>query len=342
MDPKNLPDFNMSGETVSGILASNDTEFGEIRSLARRFIEEAVDQERERTTSSIIDLRAFPLSLWFLKVLGIRVLTTRVINRTRDILENELRSSRTSSEDVLYYAHALEIPCDLDQDTSHFIIPVGAFITLSSRISGSRYRLVNQGVDRGKVICSRELLSKLLREAFVRKAFDYLSRIEREKGEKIMAGAEEILASIRQLVEEKGLTQEISLGSVDSSLFPPCISEYISQMKDGVNLPHMARFTLVSFLHKIGMNSEEIIALFRTAPDFKEKLTTYQVNHVTGETSSTEYSPPKCSVLQSNHLCYRGEDPICNSKWLKHPLQYYTFKKTKPLRKAPFNNFQKS
>ncbi len=341
METTQIPDFRMDGTRISGILISNDPENGEIRSLARRFIEETIDGGRERTTTSIKDLRAFPLTIWFLKALNINVLTTRVINRTRDILEAELRSTRTGSEDILSYAGAMGINCELSLDEERYLIPVTQFITFSSRISGPRYRLVNQAVSNGKVLCSRELASKIIRESFVRKAFEAYSSITREDAVNNTGPAKEILDDLMKMIEERGITQDVQLGTVDYAIFPPCIKEYISQMKDGVNLPHMARFTLVSFLHKVGMNSDEIIALFRTAPDFKEKLTTYQVNHVTGQTSSTEYSPPKCTVLQSNHLCYRGEDTICNSKWLKHPLQYYTFKKNKPLRKAPFNNLEK-
>lgn len=341
METAQIPDFRIPGSRISGILLSNDSESGELRSLARRFIEETIDGARERTTTSIRDLRAFPVTIWFLKALDINVLTTRVINRTRDILEAELRSSRVTSEDIESYAEAMGIQCNISLEDERYLIPVTQFITFSSRISGPRYRLVNQAVKHGKVICSRELTSKIIREAFVRKAFEAYSAISREDAISNTTPAKEVLDDLRKMIEERGITQDVKLGSVDYDIFPPCIKEYISQMKDGVNLPHMARFTLVSFLHKIGMNSEEIIALFRTAPDFKEKLTTYQVNHVTGQTSSTEYSPPKCTVLQSNHLCYKGEDTVCNSKWLKHPLQYYTFKKMKPLRKAPFNNLEK-
>ncbi|HLH86444.1 MAG TPA: DNA primase regulatory subunit PriL, partial [Thermoplasmataceae archaeon] len=217
-----------------------------------------------------------------------------------------------------------------DVETGMFTVPASTFITYSSRLSGPRYRLLYQSVSRGFVKCGRELLAKLAREAFVRSAMQIYSRIEKSDALEALAGFSEYLDEIRLALEKSGISHTIELGDVDYALFPPCVKTYLSQMHDGVNLPHLARFTLVSFLHKAGMSSEKIIELFRTAPDFNERLTTYQVNHITGTISSTEYSPPKCAVLGSNHLCYKGNDPLCNQPWLKHPLQYYSVKKGKP------------
>ncbi|MCL5440233.1 MAG: DNA primase, partial [Candidatus Thermoplasmatota archaeon] len=69
-------------------------------------------------------------------------------------------------------------------------------------------------------------------------------------------------------------------------------------------------------------------------PDFNQRITEYQVDHVTGQISGTEYSPPKCEVLRSNHVCYWGEDKLCHQEWLRHPLQYYAVKKKSNSKKA--------
>ena len=336
-----LLSFTLTAPDVLKIYGSNDSESERIRNSARRFIIESLRKDEERTITTLQDISAFPLTLWILKAIDINILTTRVVNLTRDILEDELRSRRTGTEDVMAYAASLGIHSQFEDAVGTFTVPVSEFIVYNSRISGPRYRLVNQAVIKGRVVCARDTLCKIIREAFVSRAFLYLSAISREEAQSAMASAGDLINSLKELIEKTGLTREVALGEVDSSIFPPCIKEYISQMQDGVNLPHMARFTLVSFLHKIGMEKENIMGLFRTAPDYNEKFTSYQVNHVIGETSSTEYSPPKCTVLQSNHLCYKGEDAICNSTWLKHPIQYYTFKKRKS-GKPSFNNLKKS
>lgn len=337
----NLLSFALSDRDILRIYRSNNSESQRIRNSARRFVIESLRKEDdERTITTLEDISAFPLTLWILKAIDINILTTRVVNLTRDILERELSSRKTGIEDVIAYAFSLGLHPQFDDTSETFMIPVSEFIVYNSRVSGPRYRLVNQAVIRGRVVCTRELMCKIIREAFVSRAFSYLSTISRESAQSALNSAGDLICSLKELVEKTGLTREVTLGEVDSSIFPPCIKEYISQMQDGVNLPHMARFTLVSFLHKIGMEKENIMGLFRTAPDYNEKFTTYQVNHVIGETSSTEYSPPKCTVLQSNHLCYKGEDTICNSTWLRHPLQYYTYRKRKS-GKSSFNNLKK-
>ena len=60
--------------------------------------------------------------------------------------------------------------------------------------------------------------------------------------------------------------------------------------------------------------------LFATAPDFKESFTRYQVEHITGTTSNTKYSPPKCDTLVSSGVC-PGPNALCRQ--IRHPLSYY-------------------
>jgi len=79
------------------------------------------------------------------------------------------------------------------------------------------------------------------------------------------------------------------------------------------------------------------------APDFREDLTRYQVEHITGVTSGTAYSPPSCQAMQTFGICYDPDD-TCRSRKkdgsarVTHPLNYYRFKvwlKTRPPLGAP-------
>ena len=60
--------------------------------------------------------------------------------------------------------------------------------------------------------------------------------------------------------------------------------------------------------------------LFATAPDFKEAFTRYQVEHISGKTSGTQYSSPKCDTLVSSGVC-PGPNALCRQ--IRHPLSYY-------------------
>jgi len=97
----------------------------------------------------------------------------------------------------------------------------------------------------------------------------------------------------------------------------------LAQIQNHENVPHMGRFAIVSFLHHIGMNNEEIYRVFGDVPDFAADVTKYQIEHITGTTSATEYTPPECSTMKSYGIC-PGPDRICLR--IRHPLSYYRIK----------------
>ena len=100
---------------------------------------------------------------------------------------------------------------------------------------------------------------------------------------------------------------------------PPCFRYHLTNLQSGVNLPHPARFFLTTFLTALGLNSKQIMQLYATAPDFRESVTRYQVEHITGKISGTEYDSPSCKPLISQGVCPGGDD-ICQE--ITHPIGY--------------------
>lgn len=250
---------------------------------------------------------------------------SRFLIHMRDRYELNLRS--LDAEGIEENLNDLGLTVTYDIESDQFSIPFYNYIRHTRHLSGAPYRLVFQTMNNGDIWLRKDVIAKIAREAYVSKLRNMFQSIPTDihgKVSELLNGIPQIIA---QLYNSKIKNSTFELGEVDSSLFPPCIKEFIKEMQDGVNLTHMARFTLVSFLHHIGMQNEGMIELFKTAPDYNERMTVYQVNHISGESSGTEYSPPKCSVLSSNHLCYKENDSLCNQEWLKHPLQYYTLKK---------------
>ncbi len=319
--------FDTNKESVTLLLGSNDEQMYKVRKNAYRLIIGSLTDDEDHGIRDPEDLSCLPLALWILRYINESILTSRTINFVRDFIERYLNSGKVSDEDLEFISRVFSLTIDYDLEDEHFLIPVGQFISNVARLSGYNHRLIYQNLDHGLVRCRRPLVAKVIRETFVKQAFAAYDSIDPDATAEILAPIYEEVDEIINKLKSSGIKVNVDLGSVDFSMFPPCIKEYISEMREGINLPHLARFTLVSFLHKIGMDNPSMVELFKTAPDFNERLTTYQINHITGQISSTEYSPPKCSVLLSNHLCYKGDDPICNKEWLKHPLQYYTFKK---------------
>lgn len=321
LDPENFEKTRW----VEGTIQSNEPNKARIRKESEVFIKGVIEDDSEKNIVGV-GTDAFTLSLWILAAIDENVLTARVINQQRDIIERELLKL-DDPEDIEEYAKTIGLDVTYSVIDEVFMIGFDAFLKNTRRLSDSKYRLIYQPLKGGNIYASTKVMAKVIREFFVAKAFEIVDGIDHDIAVKALGDMAEFAAAMKKLYKEISAKRRIDLGSVDVKLFPPCIRQYMNEMKDGVNLPHLARLTLASFLHKVGMENKEIADLFKTAPDYDEKITLYQISHITGEISGTEYSPPKCTTLQTNHICYKGNDPLCNQEWLKHPLWYYEIKK---------------
>jgi DNA primase large subunit len=112
---------------------------------------------------------------------------------------------------------------------------------------------------------------------------------------------------------------------LDVEKLPPCLKSILAAIQSGENVPHMGRFALVAFLSSLKLNINDIMKLFSSAPDFEEDKTRYQVEHITGNISSTKYTPPGCDKMRTYGICPTEEiDEICKRK--RHPMSYYRAK----------------
>ena len=310
---------------VKETVQSNEPAKARIRKESESFIRGVIEDDSEKNVVGA-GTDAFTLSLWILAAIDENVLTARVINQQRDVIERELLKL-VNPEDIEEYARNIGLDITYSVIDEVFRIGFDTFLKNTRRLSDSKYRLIYQPLKGGSIQASSRVIAKVIREYFVAKAFEIVDGIDHTAAVESLGDKAEFAASMKKLYKEVSAKRKIDLGSVDVKLFPPCIREYMSEMSSGINLPHLARLALASFLHKVGMDNRDIADLFKTAPDYDEKTTLYQISHITGEISGTEYSPPKCSTLQTNHLCYKGNDTLCNQEWLKHPLWYYEIKK---------------
>ena len=70
------------------------------------------------------------------------------------------------------------------------------------------------------------------------------------------------------------------------------------------------------------MEIEDIIEFYKNAPDFNEKVTTYQLEQLSGEVGSgIKYNCPSCSNLDTKGLCYKTEE--CGK--IVNPIQFKSF-----------------
>ncbi|MBN2111302.1 MAG: DNA primase regulatory subunit PriL [Methanosarcinaceae archaeon] len=192
------------------------------------------------------------------------------------------------------------------------------YIRLAGTLKATEWKLVNRKLDSGYVNVSKDEFARLLQEGVK-------NRIEGSlpvsvPGE-IVQACEPYLEEIRAALHERKTTfgDGSEFGSVESELFPPCITYAISQTRAGVNLAHSMRFAMTSFLLTVGMSVDDILNLFTSSPDFDIEKARYQVEHIAGA-SGTSYKPPSCATMQTYGNCY-SPDGIC--KKIKHPLGYY-------------------
>jgi len=183
-----------------------------------------------------------------------------------------------------------------------------------------KWKLVNRMLTQGNVYLTRNETARLLSEE-VRRHVE--KRLEIKELPKLPQKITEIAEKLKNLTLEKVSKAEMEgiPKTIKRDAFPPCIKALYDAASKGHHISHIGRFTLTSFLVNIGMPTENIIELFKNFPDFNERMTRYQVEHIAGERGSrTRYKPPKCETLKTHGLCTKP-DETC--KKANHPLIYY-------------------
>lgn len=191
------------------------------------------------------------------------------------------------------------------------------FLRLASSLDQKSWALAIQDVKKGVVRLQGVDAFRLFEEAYhAALANEFPLAISEPVYEAISGGAER-MAKLVGVTRSKFEGEE---GILDEGSFPPCIQHLLEMTGSGKNVPHMGRFTLVAFLHTIGYDKGGMISLFSRWPDFNVQKSMYQIQHITGETSGTEYTPPTCATMKTYGICY-NPDALCQT--IRHPLSYY-------------------
>jgi DNA primase large subunit len=211
---------------------------------------------------------------------------------------------------------------DADEDVApyEFKLHFTDYLRNTVNLRDKKWKLVNRPLAYGNVYLTRNEAARLLSEE-VRRHIE--KRLEIGELPKLPQKIANMVEMLKTLTLEKVSKTEIEgiPKTVKPEAFPPCIAALYEAAKRGHHLPHVARFTLTTFLVNIGMPAENIIDLFRNTSDFNERLTRYQVEHIAGERGSrTRYKPPKCQTLQTHGIC-TNQTELC--KKVRHPLSFY-------------------
>ncbi|MFC6863466.1 DNA primase regulatory subunit PriL [Halomicroarcula sp. GCM10025817] len=222
------------------------------------------------------------------------------------------RAERVSLADLLA---EFDLAGAVHEAGSGYRVDVGTYLDLAADQRGDRWRLVNRPLSAGQVRVPAEDLHVLLKQAIRHRVEDGLPF---DVPDAIATELDAEVEYLREVLADLDLTREID--TVVPELFPPCMQHLLDQVQKGAHLEHHSRFAIAAFLTGIGMTTDEIVDLFQVNPGFGEEATRYQVDHIRGDTSPTEYSTPACSTMQSYGDCVNKDD-LCAT--ISHPMAYY-------------------
>lgn len=186
------------------------------------------------------------------------------------------------------------------------------------------WKMINRGMKNGYIKMSHKDLARIIQEAL-------RARINQELDSRTCSKAiyKTFSSDIQRfqnmvMIHRKNI-ESAPIGKLDIKKLPPCMKNILTAIQAGENVPHMGRFALVSFLNSLKLSNNEILKIFSSAPDYEEEKTRYQVEHITGSSSSTSYTPPGCDKMRTYGICSIEEiDDLCKKK--RHPLSYYRAK----------------
>jgi len=244
--------------------------------------------------------------------------------RYSELIENEDDARKKYVLGIL--SADLGIKADISELSSNSIkVHVSSYLRASSRIKSEKWRLINQDLIKGYVELTESdyirVIEEFLRDRLVEKI---------EIDDEVKKILEPYLKEIEPIIfSEKEKIGKVKFDKIETECFPPCMKKILSDLKAGINLPHTARFAITSFLINIGLDVDDVMALFRSAPDFREDLTRYQVEHIAGA-KGTEYDCPACDTMRTYHNCYvecKTYHPLSKYEECMRRLTYKTGKK---------------
>lgn len=266
----------------------------------------------------LMEVLSYPYARMLVSTVDDRLLTRRYA--LAEAVRANLRLGEESQSSVIGVASELGVNGTIidGQLRMHF----SDFLRHATRIKSREWKMINNELFSGFVLLPEVRFRRVLQNALQ----DRLeSELPLSVPPEFMDALATDLALIRNELDAMKSRFSVHVGEASIPDFPPCMRILLANAQAGVNLPHTGRFALTSFLHNIGMSVEEILALFAESPDFDESKSLYQIRHITGESSGTEYTPPVCATMKSYGICYEPDD-LCAHERVRHPLTYYRIK----------------
>ena len=287
----------------------------EVAANGKIYKSDLINNEAANEASLPREVFSFLLAVVLLKLSGMNTLIRRFAlaeaRRAEKHLEKDLEGLSDKNKEQLAIKILEELfSIKVAKNKENFVIPVSDYLNHSINFHEREWKLVNRHVENGLVFLTSHETVRLVRKELE----NYIKTKIQSAGTPSMSiGFEE---PVKRLVL---LAKKFSPSKIISTEYPPCIKHAIEVLEKGENLPHSGRFMLAAFLLTRGQSVEQIAPLFKNAPDYNEKITMYQLNHLAGTWGSgTKYSCPSCEKLKTQSLCFAI--PECDN--IINPLQF--------------------
>ena len=271
-----------------------------------------------------IEILTFLLSLVIVKSIGIdqvlRKFGLAEARRAEKFLTEDLRKQNENKKGSLFtkiFEDLFKLRILISEDQHLFKVRVIDYLARASHFNEQEWKLINRLVHNGYVYLDADETVRLIRNELAVLIYDKVKLMT-------LPTLPQGIKSTADPLRLKLLSRYERRASAAVTDHPPCIKHALEVMNRGDNLPHSARVMLATYMLAIGKPVDEIVLMFENAPDFNEKITRYQVEHLAGmKGSHTKYSVPSCNKLRSENLCFATAE--CDT--LINPIQFGRKKK---------------
>lgn len=260
---------------------------------------------------------------FFISILYITILKNDILNkkfalmeakRSEEFIIQSLRNNTDPHIIDIFYNYLFDTKITNIPNTNNYTMSIADYLKHSIYIKDKAWKLVNQDVVNGFVTLKYDKLGRLIRQTVANHINERITKRDME----IPKGFTQYLDELRELIS--GFMQ-YTVTNKDDGIYPPCIMYGVEELKKGNNLSNSGRFMLATYFASRGWDVEQIKSLFLNAPDYSEKITTYQIKHVMPDGSKGDkpkYSCPSCDNLNRSNLCFRSDE--CGN--IIHPMQF--------------------
>lgn len=251
-----------------------------------------------------IEILTFLVSLIMIKSISLepvlRKFALAEARRAEKFLIDDLKHQNETQKQSLFvkiFEDLFKLKIDVAEGKQLFKVKVADYLSRSSHFHEQEWKLINRLVDNGQVYLDADETVRLVRNELSILIYEKIKAMTLPTlPQPIKIMADDLRAKLAPRYEYRATVV---------TDYPPCVKHALEVMGKGENLPHSARVMLATYMLAIGKPVDEIVMMYENAPDFNEKITRYQVEHLAGiKGSRTKYSVPSCDKLRNENLCF--------------------------------------